>query len=86
MQAAIQQRWQRDNPWKWQHKHIRWFLTHHLKDHSCSTRYYYKLTALLIWQRINSSVETSNPRRERCTKQPNDVMRAKDHKLNTHSK
>jgi hypothetical protein len=34
MQAAIQQRWQRDNPWTWQLKHVRWFLTQHLKDHS----------------------------------------------------
>lgn len=31
MQAAIQQRWQRTNPWTWQLKHIRWFLDHHLK-------------------------------------------------------
>ncbi|HCS45499.1 MAG TPA: hypothetical protein DIW52_22170 [Pseudomonas sp.] len=25
MQAAIQQRWQHDNPWTWQLKHVRWF-------------------------------------------------------------
>jgi hypothetical protein len=31
MQAAIQQRWQRDNPCTWQLKHVRWFLTQHLK-------------------------------------------------------
>ena len=30
MQVAIQQRWQRDNPWTWQLKHVRWFLTQHL--------------------------------------------------------
>lgn len=86
MQAAIQKRWQRDNPWRWQHKHIRWFLTHHLKDHSYRTQYCYKLAALLIWRRVNGSVDTSNLRRERSTKQPNDVMRAKQHRRTIHSK
>lgn len=51
MQIAIQKRWQRENPWTWKIKHIRWFLTHHLKDHSTSSRYYYQLTASLIWKR-----------------------------------
>lgn len=55
MQTAIQQRWQRDNPWTWQHKHLRWFLAHFLKDHAHSTRYYYLLTALLIAQRLKTS-------------------------------
>lgn len=31
MQAAIAQRWQRDNPWTWRHNHVRWFFTEHLK-------------------------------------------------------
>lgn len=52
MQAAIQQRWQHDNPWSWQLKHVQWFLVHHLKDHSEATRYYYRLTALLVWKRL----------------------------------
>lgn len=52
MQAAIQQRWQRDNPWTWQLKHLRWFLTQYLKNHSGATRYYYQLTAVLIWNRV----------------------------------
>ncbi len=52
MQATIQQRWQRDNPWTWQLKHVRWFFTQHLKDHSHATRYYYWLTALLVWKRL----------------------------------
>ncbi|MGH8345425.1 MAG: hypothetical protein ACRES5_02500 [Pseudomonas sp.] len=52
MQAAIQRRWQRDNPWTWQLKHLRWFLTQHLKDQSNATRYYYRLTALSIWKRL----------------------------------
>lgn len=52
MQAAIQERWQRDNPWTWQLKHVRWFLTHHLKDHSETSRYYYRLTASTVWKRM----------------------------------
>lgn len=52
MQAAIQQRWQRDNPWTWQLKHVHWFFSEYLKDRSYATRYYYWLTALLIWKRL----------------------------------
>ncbi|PHX46014.1 hypothetical protein AO284_21145 [Pseudomonas sp. NZIPFR-PS2] len=55
MQAAIQQRWQRVSPWTWQLKHVRWFLVHHLKGHSDATRYYYRLTARLIWMRMGNS-------------------------------
>ncbi|HDS1680177.1 TPA: hypothetical protein QEM39_001692 [Pseudomonas putida] len=58
MQAAIQQRWQLDNPWTWQLKHVRWFLTQHLKYHSNATRYYYRLTALLVWKRLGSGRES----------------------------
>ena len=58
MQAAIQHRWQRDNPWTWQHKHLRGFLTHYLKNHAHSTRSYYLLTALLIAQRLKTSRNT----------------------------
>lgn len=57
MQAAIQQRWQRGNPWSWQLKHLRWFLTQHLKDRSDSTRYYYRLTALLVWKRLRNGLK-----------------------------
>lgn len=53
MQTAIQHRWGRDNPWTWQRKHVRWFLTHYLRNHSNATRYYYQLTTILIWKRIN---------------------------------
>ena len=69
MQAAIQQRWQRDNPWTWQLKHVRWFLTQHLKDHSDATRYYYRLTALLVWKRIGKELMNVNkmlPGRATC--------------------
>lgn len=65
MQAAIQQRWQRDNPWTWQHKHLRWFLTHYLKHHAKSTRYYYLLTTRLIAQRLKASRNTVKSL-ERC--------------------
>lgn len=57
MQAAIQRRWKRDNPWTWQLKPVRWFLTQHLKDHSDVTRYYYRLTALLVWKRLGNDRE-----------------------------
>jgi len=56
-QAAIQKRWQRDNPWTWQLKHVRWFFTQHLKDHSAATRYYCWLTALLVWKRLGNNQE-----------------------------
>jgi hypothetical protein len=57
MQAAIQQRWQRDNPWTWRLKYVRWFFIQHLKDHSSATQYYYRLTALLIWRRLGNGRE-----------------------------
>ncbi|WP_245217814.1 hypothetical protein [Pseudomonas eucalypticola] len=52
IQAAIKRRWHRDNPWTWQFKHFRWFFNQYLKGHSEASRYYYRLTALLIWKRI----------------------------------
>ncbi|MEC4025482.1 hypothetical protein ACIP61_17025 [Pseudomonas fulva] len=52
MQAAIQQRWQRDNPWTWQLKHVRWFFNQNLQNHSRATRYYYQLTMKLIRKRL----------------------------------
>lgn len=52
IQTAIQQRWKLGNPWTWQLKHIRWFHTQHLKNHSSASQYYYRLTALLIWKRM----------------------------------
>ncbi|MEX0166823.1 hypothetical protein MRBLPD1_005384 [Pseudomonas brassicacearum] len=57
MQAAIQQRWQRDNPWTWQLKHVRWFFTQRLKGHSNASRDYYRLTALLVWKRLGNGRE-----------------------------
>jgi hypothetical protein len=51
MQAAIQQRWQRDTPWTWQRKHVRWFLDTYLANHAEETRYYFRLTSKLIAKR-----------------------------------
>ncbi|MCF1489975.1 hypothetical protein LZ838_21740 [Pseudomonas sp. AA27] len=56
MQVAIQQRWQRANPWTWKLKHFRWFLTQHLKYHSDASKYHYRLTVLLISKRMGRDV------------------------------
>jgi len=55
IQTAIAERWQRDNPWTWQRKHLAWFLSRHLNRHAESTRYYYQLTANLIALRLGKS-------------------------------
>lgn len=57
IQAAIQQRWQRDNPWTWQLKHLRWFLTQRLQDHSDASRYYYQITTQLILKRLRTGLQ-----------------------------
>lgn len=54
MQVAIQQRWQRDNPWTWRQKHVRWFFNEYLKGHSDASCYYYRLTASLILKRMGT--------------------------------
>lgn len=51
MQAAILKRWQIDNPWAWQLKHVMWFFRHHLANHKKTTQYYYLLTTKLIWKK-----------------------------------
>ncbi|PVZ58802.1 hypothetical protein C9422_12305 [Pseudomonas sp. B1(2018)] len=55
IQAAIADRWQRENPWTWQRKHLAWFLNHHLNQHAESTRYYYLLTTQLLIYRLGKS-------------------------------
>lgn len=52
IQTAIADRWQRDNPWTWQQKHLAWFLNHHVNQHAESTRYYYLLTVQLLTHRL----------------------------------
>lgn len=67
IQAAISNRWHRDNPWTWQRKHLAWFLNCHVNQHAESTRYYYLLTMHLLglrlgkpWQ-FNLEAKVSNP-------------------------
>ncbi|WLG48859.1 hypothetical protein [Pseudomonas sp. FP1742] len=55
IQAAIYYRWQRDNPWTWQQKHLAWFLNHHVNQHAESTRYYYLLTVHTLAHRLGKS-------------------------------
>ncbi|WP_339544901.1 hypothetical protein [Pseudomonas sp. RA_35y_Pfl2_P32] len=52
--TAIAERWQRDNPWTWQQKHLAWFLNH-VSRHAESTRYYYLLTMHLLITRLGKS-------------------------------
>ncbi|WP_237883567.1 hypothetical protein [Pseudomonas sp. PGPR40] len=52
IQEAIFDRWNRDNPWNWQRKHLDWFLNQHLNQHAESTRYYYLLTMNLLTLRL----------------------------------
>lgn len=55
IQTAIAERWQRDNPWAWQQKHLAWFLNHHVNQHAESTRYYFLLTMQLLTHRLGKS-------------------------------
>jgi hypothetical protein len=55
IQAAIVNRWHRDNPWTWHLKHLVWFLNHHVNQHAGSTRYYYLLTIQLLAHRLGRS-------------------------------
>ena len=52
IQATILERWQRNNPWAWQQKHLVRFFKERLNDRSETTRYYYRPTAELISKRI----------------------------------
>jgi hypothetical protein len=52
IQAAISNRWHRDNPWTWQLKHYRWFFDQEMKHLAATTRYYYYLTLRLISFRL----------------------------------
>jgi hypothetical protein len=55
MHIAIQKRWKLDTPWRWQLKHIRWFLSRYLKNHAPATRYSYLLTTQLICRRLKKN-------------------------------
>lgn len=55
IQAAISDRWHRENPWMWRQKHLQWFLHQHLNRHTVYTRYYYLLTIRLLTLRLAKS-------------------------------
>lgn len=55
IQTAIADRWQRDNPWTWQQKHLAWFLSQRVNRNAESTRYYYLLTVRLLVHRLRKS-------------------------------
>ena len=55
IQTAIAERWQRDNPWTWQRKHLEWFFFFFLNKRTESTRYYYLLTMQLLTHRLGKS-------------------------------
>lgn len=52
IQAAISDRWHRDNPWTWQRKHLLWFIKVELRDRADATYDYYRLTVILIAHRL----------------------------------
>nr|WP_207160899.1 hypothetical protein [Pseudomonas fluorescens] len=55
VQTAIAKRWQRDNPWTWQRKHLIWFLDNQISHRADSTRYNYQLTVRLITMRLGKA-------------------------------
>lgn len=57
IQLAIEQRWNRDHPQRWQVKHLRWFLQEQLKAVSPETRYRYWLTARILAERLNKTTD-----------------------------
>lgn len=55
IQAAIYNRWHRDNPWTWQQKHLQWYLKTQIIHLAEATKYYFLLTANLIVKRMKRS-------------------------------
>ncbi|WP_095974094.1 MULTISPECIES: hypothetical protein [Pseudomonas] len=55
IQVAIAKRWQRNNPWTWQRKHLAWFLEESRKMHAVPTHYSYILSVELIVIRLGKS-------------------------------
>lgn len=55
IQAAISCRWRRENPWKWQRKHLAWFLNQIANQRAESTCYYYLLTVRLLTYRLGKT-------------------------------
>ena len=57
IQSAIEQRWKRPHPQRWQAKHVRWFLQEQLKEASPETRYRYWLTTRLLIKRLDKTTD-----------------------------
>jgi hypothetical protein len=55
IQSAIELRWDRDRPERWQAKHVRWFLQKQAKTASPETIYRYWLTARLLVERLDKT-------------------------------
>lgn len=56
IQIAIADRWQLENLWTWQKKHVVWFLENRLSEHSHATQHYYVLTVRLLARRLETSL------------------------------
>jgi hypothetical protein len=54
---AIAKRWNLHHPRQWQVKHLRWFLTEHLKSGTSNTRYRYWLTVKKIVNRLQKEAD-----------------------------
>lgn len=61
IQAAISERWKRDNPWTWRRKHLAWILYQGIPLRARATRYQYGLTVQLITQRLGKSWQFKPP-------------------------
>lgn len=55
IQATILEHWNLDSPWRWQRKHLVWFLTYEIRDKSTGTQYYYRLTIKLMALRMGKT-------------------------------
>ncbi|MEE5083041.1 hypothetical protein V2K58_26295, partial [Pseudomonas alliivorans] len=61
IQAAILERWQLENPWKWKEKHLKWFLNSYLRNRKAVTVYSYYLTSRYIVMRMGRPWRLDNP-------------------------
>lgn len=57
IQEVIATRWDVHHPAQWQVKHLRWFLSEHLKSASSDTRYRYWLTVKKIVDRRHKKTD-----------------------------
>lgn len=55
IQAAIELRWGRNHPKRWQAKHLRWFLQEQARTAYPETSYRYWLTARILVERLDKT-------------------------------